>query len=92
MRFKAYQINRLAEYQEYFECDLELVLRMIKDGCYFKDFETGKIKRCLNVDYDFNNKEFACHYGGWMFCFSYKEYGTEIAYDREELEKWNYTN
>lgn len=87
MKLKTYQINKLEEYQEYFECDLELVLRMIKDGCYFKDFETGKIKRCLNVDYDFKDKEFSCNYGNGMTCYSYDDYGTEIAYTREELEE-----
>lgn len=83
------QEKQLIKLQDYFNCDIALVLTMIKNGCYYRDHKTGKIQRSLNVNYNFKVRCFSVAHGKGISFYDYDELGTNLALTKEQLEDDN---
>lgn len=85
-------IKEINDFENYFNINLSLVLKIIKNGVYFthRSFNTNKteVKFTKKVSFNFEDKTFGAHYQSGMRILSYDEYGTDFSLNKSDVEKY----
>lgn len=87
-----FTIKEISDFENYYDINLSLVLKIIKNGIYFthRSFKTKKIdiKFSKRISFNFEDKTFMANYQSGCRILAYDDYGSDFSLNKKDVEKY----